>query len=92
MLQRLVFWIILLLVGWLLMPLAVYTIGTLMAGPYSGPGGLPGLYAGIYADALRLHPAAHVLLNLPVVLTLIWTLCSRLRQLVGRNTNPAKAA
>lgn len=79
MLQRPLY-LVVLLAACLLMPFAVYLGGSILAGPYDGPNGLPGLVLTIYGDALSGHPAALLLLSLPLMLLMIWKLCLWLRK------------
>lgn len=53
-------------------PVVIYIFGSLIVGPYQGDGGLLGMMAAMYVDALTGHPAALILLFAPAILVGIW--------------------
>ena len=71
------FWFTAALVCLLGVPLVIYLAGGLIVGPYEGDGGLFGLFATIYGDALTGHLPAIVLLLSPLLLFGIWYGVSR---------------
>lgn len=67
--------------GFLLLPWALYEVGSRLLGPYAGDGRL-GLTRALMGDFLHLRPAAWLLLLGPLVL--LWTLRVLLRGLRAR--------
>jgi len=65
-------WLLMLALSILLVPIAVFLGGQLLAGPYAGEGGIFGMMWNIYRDALSGHLSAWILLLAPVLLFLIW--------------------
>jgi hypothetical protein len=63
--------------GFLLLPLAVYWVGTEVVGEYAGNGGLLALAEQIWADFLALQPAAWVLVLCPYLVLLLIRLIRR---------------
>lgn len=61
-------------------PAIVYWVGGLLAGPYKGENGLPGLMGAIYGDALSGEFSALLLLLSPALLVAIWLAVGRLRR------------
>jgi hypothetical protein len=74
-------WLIPALLCIVVVPVLVFLGGWLLAGPYEGNGGVFGLMATIYKDALLADPAAWILLLSPLLLLAIWRCCFWLRRL-----------
>jgi len=65
-------WLIVALLCVIIVPVLVFLGGWLLAGPYEGDGGIFGLMATIYADALLADLSALLLLLSPLLLLAIW--------------------
>ncbi len=63
--------------GFLLLPLAIYWVGTEVVGEYAGNGGLLALAEQIWSDFLALQPAAWVLVLCPYLVLLLIRLIRR---------------
>jgi hypothetical protein len=53
-------------------PVLVFSLGRVLAGPYEGKFGLLGLMGNIYGDALMGKPGAWLVLLAPLILVAIW--------------------
>ncbi len=71
---------LLLLAGIYLLPLAIYMVGQLLAGPYEGSGAL-GYIGSIYRAALDGKLAAWSLILSPVLIVMVWSGVFRLRRM-----------
>jgi len=71
-LLRIPAWLQLLLLCLVVVPVLAYLTGNLVLGPYPGGFGLLGYVGRLYADALRVEPAAWILLSAPALIIGLW--------------------
>jgi hypothetical protein len=71
---------LLLLAGIYLLPLAIYMVGQLLAGPYEGSG-VVGYIGSIYRAALDGKLAAWSLILSPALIVIVWSGVFRLRRM-----------
>jgi uncharacterized membrane protein len=86
--RRLSMTVMALIAGLILLPLAVFAVGQLMAGPYAGSGGFLGFLGSIYIDLITGKPSAWILTLSPALLMGIGYLLFRRPE---KNTPPAPA-
>ena len=70
--------VMLLLAGILLAPVAVYVFGVNLIAPYEGDGGALGFLGSIYGEALNGEAAAWALILSPTLFVLTWWVALRL--------------
>ena len=77
-------WILFTLLSILTLPILIFLVGRLLAGPYEGKVGLLGLMGNIYLDAILGKPGAWLILLAPLILIAIWwgsfALCRKLNR------------
>ena len=73
-------WLILAAFSVAVVPVVVFLGGLWLAGPYEGDGGIFGMMAEIYGDALTGRTNALLLLFSPVLLVVIWVAAFRARR------------
>ena len=80
-------WMLFTLLSILTVPVVVFLVGRLLAGPYEGKFGLLGLMGNIYRDAILGNAGAWLILLSPLILIAIWWGSFRLSRYLGRHLN-----
>jgi len=88
--DRLRQWLLLAVFSAILVPIAVFLGGLLVAGSYEGDAGFFGLTGGIYADAMSGSLSALILLFSPLLLVLVWQLAGTAHRAISKHQQSAQ--
>ena len=83
--SKLKYWMVILLLCLVGVPVIIYLTGNTIVGPYEGESGMLGLMGHIYSDAISGSAAAWLVLMGPALLVLIWSTAAKLLRVVNSN-------